>query len=99
MQVEYSNILRAGPLTMMAERNRVTYHGRIVYLTNSETRLLRHLMHNANNIVSRQELQTAVYPNDCTGLGIIAVMIHSIRTKLGHEVIATRRGLGYLIEA
>jgi DNA-binding response OmpR family regulator len=98
MHVEYSNILRAGPLTMLAERNRVTYHGRVVYLTNPETRLLRHLMHNANNIISQQELRKAVYPNERTGFGIIAVMIHSIRTKLGHEAITTMRGLGYLIE-
>jgi two-component system OmpR family response regulator len=71
-----------------------------VTLTASEYRLLHLLMQNAGRVMSRQELADQLYAeHEERESNTLEVLIGRLRRKIGEEVIRTRRGQGYLIEA
>jgi two-component system OmpR family response regulator len=71
-----------------------------VALTASEWRLLHLLMQNAGRVLSRQELADQLYAeHEERESNTLEVLIGRLRRKVGEDVIRTRRGQGYLIEA
>jgi two-component system OmpR family response regulator len=71
-----------------------------VALTSSEWRLLHLLMQNAGRVLSRQELADQLYAeHEERESNTLEVLIGRLRRKVGEDVIRTRRGQGYLIEA
>jgi two-component system OmpR family response regulator len=71
-----------------------------VALTASEWRLLHLLMQNAGRVLSRQELADQLYAErEERESNTLEVLIGRLRRKVGEDVIRTRRGQGYLIEA
>ncbi|SAL88501.1 two component transcriptional regulator [Caballeronia terrestris] len=72
--------------------------GASVSLSTREFDLLHTLMLNAGRVMSREQLEQAVY-----GWGqeiesnAIEVHIHRLRAKLGNELIKTVRGVGYVL--
>jgi two-component system, OmpR family, response regulator len=71
-----------------------------VALTASEYRLLHLLMQNAGRVLSRQELAEQLYAeHEERDSNTLEVLVGRLRRKVGEEVIRTRRGQGYLIEA
>ena len=93
-------VLEAGPLQLDTRQMRVTLDGVPVHLPPQEYRLLSYLMHHAGRVVPQGELAEQLY-----GEGIehdtnaVEVLVGRIRRKLGPDLIETRRGFGYLIDA
>ena len=66
-------------------------------LTGIEFRLLRYFMLHPGHILSKSRLTEHVYEQDADkDSNVIEVYVNRLRQKLGNEVIATRRGQGYV---
>lgn len=90
--------LVCGPLRVDTRSARVTVDGTPVRLTAQEYRLLAYLMHHQGRIVSRTELTEHIYDQDFDrDSNTIEVFVGRLRKKLGVNLIATVRGLGYQI--
>ncbi len=75
----------------------LTPAGERLALTGTEFRLLRYFMLNAGRILSKTRLSEHVYEYDADrDSNVIEVYVNRLRRKLGHDVIQTRRGQGYL---
>jgi two-component system OmpR family response regulator len=88
--------LVCGPVRLDTRSARVSVDGQPVKLTAQEYRLLAYLMHHQNKVVSRTELTEHLYDQDFDrDSNTIEVFVGRLRKKLGVDVIATARGLGY----
>jgi two-component system OmpR family response regulator len=77
----------------------VTRAGLVVALTAREYSLLEYLALHRGAVVSRTELFEHLFDeHDQTLSNLLDVHVFSIRRKLGHELITTRRGQGYCIK-
>jgi DNA-binding response OmpR family regulator len=66
-------------------------------LTGMEFRLLRYLMLHPGEILSKSRLSDHVYDHDGDkDSNVIEVYVNRLRQKIGHELIQTRRGQGYV---
>ena len=91
--------LVCGPLHLDTRSGRVAVEGEPIKLTSLEYRLLAYLMHHKGRIVSRSELVEHLYDQDFDrDSNTIEVFVGRLRKKIGHDLIETRRGLGYIIE-
>ena len=65
----------------------------------SELRLLKELVKNAGNVLSREQLLQGLFDTDATFIedNTLSVYMKRLRTKLGEEAdrIETVRGMGY----
>ena len=95
-----SAFLTAGPVTLDMRAARASVDGAPLQLTALEYRLLAYLMLNRGRVVPRLELIEHIYEQDFErDSNTIEVLIGRLRRKLGVDVIKTRRGLGYTLEA
>jgi len=95
-----SAVLTAGPVTLDTRAARASVDGAPLQLTALEYRLLAYLMHHRGRVVPRLELIEHIYEQDFEReSNTIEVLIGRLRRKLGVDVIRTRRGLGYSLEA
>ena len=93
-----SPIVESGPLRVDTRRATVTRDGKPVSLSSLEYRALRYLMHNKGRPVSQGDLAEHVYGAEAEpDSNALEVLIGRLRKKVGPELIATRRGYGYLI--
>jgi DNA-binding response OmpR family regulator len=93
-----SPIVESGPLRVDTRRATVTRDGKPVSLSSLEYRALRYLLHNKGRPVSQGDLAEHVYGAEAEpDSNALEVLIGRLRKKVGPEVIATRRGYGYLI--
>ena len=84
---------------MHAAARRVSLDGMPVELPAKELAVLEMLMRNAGRIVSRGQLESALYGwDEGVESNAVEVHIHHLRRKLGPERIRTLRGLGYRFE-
>ena len=92
-----STVARHG-LTLDDERQTVTTaDGETLQLTGVEYRLLRYFMVNPGKLLSKTRLTEHVYAYDADkDSNVIEVYVNRLRNKLGKEMIATRRGQGYV---
>ena len=91
--------LVCGPLHLDTRSGRVAINGEPVKLTSLEYRLLAYLMHHKGRIVSRTELVEHLYDQDFDrDSNTIEGFVGRLRKKIGHDLIETRRGLGYIIQ-
>ena len=71
--------------------------GRRLELTGTEFRLLRYFMLHPGKILSKSTLAEHVYDYDSDkDSNVIEVYVNRLRQKLGSDLIATRRGQGYI---
>ncbi len=71
--------------------------GRVIPLTGTEFRLLRYFMLHPGRILSKSRLAEHVYAEEAeTDSNVLEVYVNRLRRKLGRELIATRRGQGYV---
>ena len=97
-QGRVSAVLEHGAVCVDPANRRVTLGGREVALSLHEYRTLLTLMERRGRIVTRAQLEEAVYGGDGTiESNTIAVYVHQLRKKLGNELIATVHGFGYRI--
>lgn len=88
--------LEHGDVALDTRTGTVTLKGLTVALTALEYRMLAYLMHRAGQVVSRSELVEHLYAQDFDrDSNTVEVFIARLRRKLGADLIATVRGLGY----
>ena len=76
---------------------RVTATDATFELTGTEFRLLRYLMLHPGRVLSKSRLVEHVYDFDAEhDSNVLEVYINRLRRKLGRDLIATRRGQGYV---
>ncbi|PIY98814.1 MAG: DNA-binding response regulator, partial [Hydrogenophilales bacterium CG_4_10_14_0_8_um_filter_62_70] len=92
-------LLRVGDLELDPAARRAWLAGQALDLPAKELAVLEMLMRNAGRIVSRGQLESALYGwDEGVESNAVEVHIHHLRRKLGAETIRTQRGLGYLLE-
>jgi two-component system, OmpR family, response regulator len=93
-------VLRAGALEFDTQHGTFLLDGMPLKLTAFEWRVLSYLMHQSGRTVSRTELSQHAYEDHVDrDHNSIEVIIGRIRKKIGREVIATERGVGYRLAA
>ncbi len=95
-------MLRVADLELNEETFEVHRAGRAVELAPTEYKLLRHLMINANVVLSRSQLLNAVWGTDFYGDdSVVATYISYLRRKVDLEglepLLHTHRGFGYVL--
>lgn len=86
-------------LTVDARAQTATRGGSRVPLTAQEFALLDLLVRERGRIVSREEIEAAILTAgrpDCSN--VVDVVVMRLRKKLGRDLIATRRGQGFMID-
>jgi two-component system, OmpR family, response regulator len=96
--VQLAGELRLGRVRLDISRRAVFRDGEPVKVSAQEFRTLLALAQRAGRVVSRRELEDAVYGwNAGIDSNAIEVFVHQLRRKLGSELIQTVRGFGYSI--
>ena len=74
--------------------------GETFELTGTEFRLLRYFMRHPGQVLSKSRLAEHVYDFDAErDSNVLEVYINRLRRKFGRDLIATRRGQGYILGA
>ena len=94
-----TNQLRHGDLVLDLGAMTVTHAGTRVELQRREFMLLKKLIENPSQVLSRAQLEESIYgwEGDVES-NTIDVHVHHLRRKLYPEVIKTVRGIGYRID-
>ncbi|BCU05337.1 response regulator transcription factor [Allochromatium tepidum] len=93
-------VLVHGPFRLDTRRRTLSRDGLPIHLSPQEYRLVSYLMQQAGRVVSQQELTEQLYAQDFErDSNSVEVLVGRVRRKLGADLIRTRRGFGYLIEA
>lgn len=77
-----------------AAHEAITAAGERIPLSERESALLEALAREPGRIFERQALLHTIFP-EATDLGVVDTYVHYVRRKLGRDVIATVRGIGY----
>jgi two-component system OmpR family response regulator len=94
-----TNQIHLGEVVVDTRARTATRNGGAVSLTAREYAILEYLAMHRGEVISRTELyEHLLDENEDTLSNLMDVHIFSIRKKLGAQIIATRRGQGYLIE-
>lgn len=77
---------------------RVTYRGRVVFLSSTEFALLHYLMENRGRVVTRSQILSHVWDDEgFRGSNVVDVYVNYLRNKLDPNFIETVRGAGYVM--
>jgi two-component system response regulator MprA len=92
-------LLQYADLTLEVETGDVRRGDRLVKLTAREFALLSHFMRHPRQVLTREQLLTAVWADEETDDNVVAVYIGYLRAKLDGDgqprLIQTMRGFGY----
>jgi len=89
-------VLQVGQLQLIPESQTVLWCGQPVVVTSKEFWLLEALVRNKNRVLTRRQLEDAVYGwGDEVESNAVEVHIHHLRRKLSRDLIKTVRGAGY----
>lgn len=92
-RISYGNIM-IDPAAHTAYLNGVA-----LALSRREYALLQKLLENAGRVISREQLNQTIYSwEDEIDSNALEVHIHNLRKKLGHPLVRTIRGVGYMVE-
>jgi two-component system OmpR family response regulator len=92
------SVLSAGEIAIDLASHVVHYRDRTARLPAREFSLLKVLLEQAGRIVSRTEIERAIYiDSEAVESNAIAVLIHAIRQKFDREIIRNVRGAGWLV--
>src|SRR6185369_7400612 len=93
-------LLECGGLTLDTVRREVRRNGEEIQLSAREFALLEALMQRPGAVLSRVQLEDAVYGwGEEVGSNAVEVHLHNLRRKLGPETIRNVRGAGYKVAA
>jgi two-component system OmpR family response regulator len=94
-----SNVMKVGSVRICTTARQVTLDGETVALTPREYELLLFLAMHRGEVVSRSALYEHLFDeNENTLSNLLDVHVSNLRSKLGGDLILTRRGHGYCIE-
>jgi two-component system, OmpR family, response regulator len=92
-----STAIQRGVLKLDVERQCVMVGDDTVVLSGIEFRLLHYFMLHAGHVLSRTRLYEHIYDHAADNdSNVIEVYVSHLRSKLGKDVITTRRGQGYV---
>lgn len=92
-------VLTLGDVVIDLKKRIVIREGKPVTLTAREYSILEYMALHRGELVTRADLYEHLFDENEDSLSnLLEVHISGIRKKLGHDVIMTRRGLGYCIE-
>jgi two-component system OmpR family response regulator len=96
------SVIRVSDLELDEETYEVRRAGQLIELAPTEYKLLRHLMVNANVVLSRAQLLDAVWGTDFYGDdSVVATYISYLRRKIdagsAEPLLYTHRGFGYVL--
>ncbi len=98
-----ARVLRVGDLELDAVTREVRRAGRVVDLSAREYVLLEYLVHHAGQVLSRAQLERAVWSEVEVGSNVVEVYISYLRQKIdtpfATPLIRTIRGVGYSLRA
>jgi DNA-binding response OmpR family regulator len=95
-----AGLLRLGALELDLPAKRLRRGGTEVSLTAREWRLLEYLALRRGQIVPRTEIEAHIYDDLVEPMSnVVDSAVYGLRRKIGPDVIHTRRGLGYVLEA
>jgi two-component system OmpR family response regulator len=95
-----SAILVVGDVEIDTAQRIVRRDGMRVPVTPREFRLLEYLAFHRRRVVPRRELLEHLYgDSEETLSNVLDVFVGSLRRKLGSEIVGTRRGHGYIVDA
>lgn len=93
-------LLECGAITLDTVRREVRRDSQLVQLSAREFALLEALMHRPGAVLSREQLEDAVYGWGAeVGSNAVEVHLHNLRRKLGPDTIRNVRGVGYKVVA
>lgn len=91
-----------GSVTIDYPARSATLDGQRVPLTAQEFTVLGHLARRRGRLVTRAALEELIHPGESPPEGtvsnVVDVIVLRLRKKLGHDLIATRRGVGFIID-
>ncbi len=91
--------LVCGQVALDPAARRVWLRGEPVEVSARELAILEALMENAGRVMSRAQLEGAIYGwGEGAESNTVEVYVHYLRKKFGAEFIRTLRGVGYMIE-
>jgi two-component system, OmpR family, response regulator len=94
------SIIELGELTIDTASRQVRRSGTLIELTAREFAILELLTRSRGSVVARSTICEHIYNEDTDVLSnVVDVHVAALRRKLGSEVIRTRRGEGYIIDA
>lgn len=92
-------LLQHGDIVMDPASHTVSHQADTVALSRREFAVLQMLLDNAGKVISRSRLEESLYAwSDEVESNAVEVHIHHLRKKLGHGLIRTLRGVGYVID-
>jgi len=92
--------LQLGDLTIDTAAREVRRHGLPIELTAREFAILELLTRSRGSVVARAAICEHIYNEEADVLSnVIDVHVAALRRKLGADLIRTRRGEGYIIDA
>jgi DNA-binding response OmpR family regulator len=92
--------LRLGPLELDLAARQLRRDGAAVDLTAREWRLLEYLALRRGQVVPRAEIEAHIYDELVEPMSnVVDAAVYSLRRKIGADLIRTRRGLGYVLDA
>ena len=95
-----SPLVVVGDVTINTSNRLVERAGRLVDLTAREYAILEYLAMRRGTLVTRTVLQEHIYGDDGeVASNVVDVHVAALRRKLGHDVVQTRRGHGYIVAA
>lgn len=93
-------VLECGGLVLDPARRELRLHGQTIDVSAREFTLLQALMQRPGAVLSREQLEDAVYGwNQEVGSNAVEVHLHHLRRKIGTDTIRNVRGVGYKVVA
>ena len=93
-------IVKIGDVEIDTTKRAVSRNGEVIALSAREYALLEYLAMRVGQLVTRTEIWEHVYDfHSDAQSNVVDVYIGYLRKKLGADLIQTRRGLGYVLEA
>ncbi|WGS65535.1 response regulator transcription factor [Marinitoga aeolica] len=94
-------VLIASNIEIDSEKMEVKVNGKEINLTLTEFNLLKYLIINKNNVISKEKLLEEIWGyDDPENINLVEVYVNYLRKKLGNEgkKIKTVRGVGYVFK-
>lgn len=90
------------PIAIQVRNRAITVAGEELTLTEKEYELLKYLLINKEQIVTKEQIYNRIWGLDSeAGIGIVELYVHYLRKKLSlwhaDQYIQTVRGLGYIL--
>lgn len=91
--------IRFGDVVIDTVAHTVTKAGELITVTARELALIEYLALHRGRVVTRERLYEQLFDENESSLSnLLDVYVSNVRKKLGHDLISTRRGLGYSME-